>query len=144
MKNEKSFWCPYCLKAAELVTGETVYPHRQDLYEKKFYYCGDCNAWVGCHQGSDKPLGRIANAELRSKKIQAHAAFDPLWREGDSKLFKTRKKAYSWLADVLGIEVRRCHIGWFDEKRCDEVVEKCKNLILESNLNSIVLQKIDE
>ena len=31
-------------------------------------------AYVGVHKGTDKPLGRLANAELRYWKKRAHAA----------------------------------------------------------------------
>lgn len=57
--------CDYCNKDAELVGGDIIYPHRPDLYELKFYYCAVCEAWCGCHRGTTKPLGRLANAELR-------------------------------------------------------------------------------
>jgi hypothetical protein len=35
---------------------------------------------VGCHKGTTKPLGRLADAELREWKKRAHAAFDPVWQ----------------------------------------------------------------
>lgn len=65
--------CPYCLKLADLVTGERIYPHRADLHSLQFYLCSDCNAYVGCHKRSNgAPLGRLANAELRAAKNKAH------------------------------------------------------------------------
>ena len=47
--------CSYCGNDAELVGGESVYPHRPDLYYLKFYQCLPCDAWVGCHRGTTKP-----------------------------------------------------------------------------------------
>ena len=114
--------CPYCGKPSALVGGDTVYPHRPDLNEKNFYLCYPCNARVGCHPGTTKPLGRLANAELRVAKIAAHAAFDPMWRDGSRK----RKAAYKWLAEQLGVDVNACHIGEFDVETCRRVVEACK------------------
>ena len=64
------------------------------------------------------PMGRLANAELRSAKQAAHAAFDPIWKSG----FLSRRAAYTWLADVLGIPFDQCHIGEFDLQRCRQVV----------------------
>jgi NAD-dependent aldehyde dehydrogenases len=114
--------CPYCNRPVYLVNGKMMYPHRPDLYEKKFYLCIPCNAYVGCHPGTTEPLGRLANAELRAAKIAAHAAFDPLWRTvGNRK----RSEAYRWLADKLGIRWKDCHIGMFDVETCKRVVEIC-------------------
>ena len=112
--------CPYCGKPAEFVTGSAIYPHRSDLHDKQFYRCQPCEAWVGCHDGTPHPLGRLANAELRAAKIAAHAAFDPLWV---NRGIGRRKAAYRWLADHLGIPPSRCHIGWFDLEQCRRVVE---------------------
>lgn len=42
--------CPYCGKPAQLVGGDVIYPHREDLHEKKFWLCTPCNAYVGCHR----------------------------------------------------------------------------------------------
>lgn len=74
--------CPYCRQPAKLVTGAAMYPHRPDLIHKWFYRCFPCDAHVGCHPGTRNPLGRLANFELRTAKIAAHAAFDPIWRNG--------------------------------------------------------------
>jgi hypothetical protein len=117
--------CPYCERPAHLVTGETIYPHRRDLWQKWFWLCDPCKAYVGCHKEGTKPLGRLANAELRAAKQEAHAAFDPLWqffppREGE------RSRAYKWLADHLGISKRDCHIGEFDVETCRRVVAVCR------------------
>lgn len=113
--------CPYCHEPAPLVTGREVYPHRPDLFAMSFYACLPCDARVGCHPGTTKPLGRLANAEGRKLKMAAHAAFDPIWKDGKRK----RKDAYRWLADELGIEVNRCHIGYFNEDECRRVVAVC-------------------
>ena len=111
--------CHYCFRKPELVGGDTIYPHRPDLYEKKFYLCRPCDAYVGCHPGTTEPLGRLANAELRKAKQAAHAAFDPKWKGGDMK----RKEAYAWLATQLGIDFNDCHIGMFDVETCRRVVD---------------------
>jgi len=54
------------------------------------YLCRSCDAYVGVHKGTDKPKGRLANAELREYKKKAHSAFDPLWRFGGMM----RRQAY--------------------------------------------------
>ncbi len=122
--------CDYCGGIAELVTGRAVYPLRSDLWNKMFYRCAPCDAWVGCHPGTVRPLGRLANAELRRWKGLAHAIFDPLWRRKMQKE-KCRKadargKAYQWLAAQMEIEPELCHIGMFDVEKCRQVVRICE------------------
>ena len=123
--------CPYCGEPAKLVTGEVIYPRRKDLHSKKFWSCQPCDAYVGCHSANRYtnfedtwPLGRLANGELRAAKMKAHAAFDPLWQAG---VFKSRSRAYNWLADKLNLSTAECHIGMFDANTCRRVVEVCKD-----------------
>lgn len=130
--------CPYCNTQARLFNGLSVYPHRPDLKMLRFWMCKPCDAYVGCHkkgawvetaQGrvtSDGtlPLGRLANAELRKAKKDAHDALDMWWQCEDNKP-KARCAVYKRLADALGISVYDCHIGMFDVDRCDEVLRIC-------------------
>lgn len=108
--------CPYCHRPAELVTGAAIYPRRRDLLGLWFYRCVPCDARVGCHKGTHppKPLGRLANAELRGLKQQVHALFDPLWRSNEM----SRNSAYAWFAKALSISAANCHVGMFDEDTC--------------------------
>ena len=66
--------CPYCDGVIEfLSSSESIY-HGRDY--GPVYICKPCQAWVGCHRGTIKPLGRLADKELRRAKIAAHDAFD--------------------------------------------------------------------
>lgn len=116
--------CPYCSLPARLVDGSVIYPHRPDLKEKLFWQCAPCDAYVGCHSGTDKNLGRLANAGLRLLKSAAHRAFDPRWRDGSM----TRSEAYAWLAEVMNMNKNDCHIGMFDEDACEAVINICKEV----------------
>lgn len=72
--------CPYC-------DGMPVYVDSSLVYGRSYgmiYLCHPCNAWVGVHKGTNKPLGRLANAELREAKKAAHEAFDKIWKSGSS------------------------------------------------------------
>lgn len=113
--------CQYCNESAKLVTGRVPYPHRKDLHNLYFWYCANGHepAFVGCHKGTQEPLGILADAGLRKIKSAAHQAFDPIWKEGEF----TRKQAYQWLADKLGIAVEDCHIGMFKAQTCMRVIE---------------------
>ena len=122
--------CPYCEARAKLVTGKEIYPHRPDLYQLNFYQCKPCDAYVGCHKNGDgkQPLGRLANAELRKAKSEAHAMFDSIWRDKYMK----RGSAYAWLADMLEIDPKDCHIGMFDVAMCNRVVEVSQSFYRQS------------
>lgn len=110
--------CDYCKNPALRVTGREHYPHRPDLYDKIIYSCKPCNASVGCHPGTDKPLGRLADPKLKRAKMAAHRAFDPLWKGGSMR----RGEAYRWLAEKLSLSSEECHIGMFDETMCRRVI----------------------
>ena len=116
--------CPYCNNKAILVTGKIIYPHRPDLADRTFWLCGPCDAYVGTHKNSNnKPLGRLANAELRKAKQKVHNHFDPLWKSGRM----SRSKAYEWLAKELGISKSKCHIGMFDIMMCERAINCCRD-----------------
>ena len=133
--------CDYCGDPAHLVGGAIIYPHRPDLHGKKFWHCGPCEAWVGCHPGTEIPLGRLADAELRLWKQKAHAAFDPIWkarlerkRAADKKYTPAMARGgrYAALADAMGIPRPHCHIGMMDVDTCRRVVEICEKGGIES------------
>lgn len=111
--------CSNCGTVATLVTGAKIYPHRQDLYKKRFWLCVECGAYCGCHPGSTKPLGTPADAETRKARSAAHFAFDVIWRSGRIP----RWEAYAWLAQQLELPTHLCHIGMFDVDTCRRVIE---------------------
>lgn len=119
--------CPYCGHAAELVDSSVVYGRSYG----KVWLCRPCQAWVGCHKNSRRhaPLGRLANAELRAAKQEAHAAFDRLWqakmRHHNVPQSEARPAAYRWLAEQMGMSKADCHIGKMDVQECRRVVEIC-------------------
>lgn len=124
-------FCSYCGNPAQLVTGEKIYPSWPNLKDSKYWRCEPCGAYVGCHPANQRhgmigiePMGTLANAELRSARMKAHAEFDPLWK---SKR-RTRKQAYKWLADSMGIHEKDAHIGLFNIEQCQKVVQLCKGL----------------
>lgn len=118
--------CPYCHKTPKLIDSKEIYGQSYGLV----HYCSDCHAWVGCHPGTNKPLGRLASGSLRYWKKQAHYYFDGLWRkkakiEGISKN-KARQMGYKWLSKELNIPPRFTHIGMFDVNVCKQVVKLCQ------------------
>ncbi len=109
--------CDYCGRPAQFIDSAVVYGRSYGM----IYYCAPCRAWVGVHKGTTKPLGRLANHELREWKKAAHAAFDPLWQGGRMK----RNAAYAWLARQMNLPEKLTHIGMFDVSQCKQVVSVC-------------------
>ena len=108
--------CSHCGQPAELTTGRAVYPHREDLWDKRFWACWACQAWCGCHSREEgtTPLGTPANAQLRKLRSQVHREFDPFWQSG----VWDRRQAYSWLARKMRIPVDDTHVGQFTANQC--------------------------
>jgi hypothetical protein len=116
MSKMKASTCPYC-------GGEVVCKDSSIIYGTsygKVWICSNwpkCDAYVGCQKGTEKPLGRLANPELRYWKKQAHDKFDRLWKGG----VMNRSRAYTWLSRTLNIPLDECHIGMFDIDQCKAV-----------------------
>lgn len=117
-RRQEPVWCPYCNQRAKLTSSKKVYGGRD---YGPIYLCEPCQAWVGCHPHSTKPLGTLANENLRAARKAAHTSFDPIWKTGSL----TRTDAYHWLANQMGIRYRDCHIALFSEDQCLQVVEIC-------------------
>jgi hypothetical protein len=121
--------CLECGRAASIVSGAVIYPHRPDLAGKWVWSC-QCGARCGVHPGTFKPLGRPGNDETRAARAAAHAAFDPLWRKrmrlSNLKTNKARSRGYVWLAGELGIDAKECHIANMDAATARRVVEICR------------------
>lgn len=127
------------------MTANTVY---KGAFSNKFkdawlWVCArypKCDAYVGCHPGTQDPLGRLADRELRKAKVAAHAAFDRLWR-AKIEIAKTPRKVartdgYKWLAKKLGVPLDSCHIGMFDVRTCNKVVEICSPYLRGQRMHS--------
>ncbi len=126
-----NLYCQYCKRPTELVDSKIVYRKSYGL----IYLCKPCQAWVGVHEGTTRPKGEVANAQLRQLRKKAHKYFDFLWKEKlrrkrlTDPLYKKRRaraSAYKWLAKELGIEGKDCHIGMFDMQQCQKTISICR------------------
>ncbi len=125
--------CPYCGALAEFVEDSSEF-YRRDY--GPLYVCRPCDARVGCHDGTRKPLGQLANKELRAAKMRAHAVFDPYWKGNGSKRGhrgRRRREAYRILANAMGIPSQECHIGMFDVTQCERAISACKKGLIEGD-----------
>ena len=98
--------------------------HGKKAKEKYLYICSRypaCDSYVGVHQKTLKPLGTLADKELRAKRIQAHQIFNRLWESGLMKKWQ----AYKWMEAKFGLNSEQAHIGKFSEYMCDELIALC-------------------
>lgn len=82
------------------------------------WHCLDCEALVGCHKGTDIPLGLMADTPTRRARYLAHRSFDKLWK---GKGGMNRPAAYAWMATVLGIPAADAHIGMLSVDQCERL-----------------------
>jgi hypothetical protein len=123
--------CPYCSAGATfLASSAQLYASGKNY--GPMWACLPCKAWVGCHPHGRKPLGRLANAELRAAKQRAHADFDPIWRRG----YVSRSEAYRYLAERMALRRQQTHIGMFDVEQCRLVVTIMQTLGPELSMRS--------
>ena len=106
---EHELLCPDCGSKMKL---------RQSRYGL-FY---GCTAWPACKgthgaHASGAPLGIPATKQVKEARIQAHSAFDQLWKSGRMK----RGEAYTWLAKTMGMTKEEAHIGRFNAEQCERL-----------------------
>jgi len=83
------------------------------------YVCSNfpsCDAYVGCHPGTEEPMGTLARKRLRRLRVLCHAEFDPLWQKHQDQV--TRSEAYEAAAVVMRMD-GEFHIGRLDESACE-------------------------
>src|SRR5690606_20047671 len=123
--------CPYCSALALRMTGRELHPSRPDLANMRFHVCRNCDAWIGCVEGSWEPVAPLANAELRRAKQDAHAAVEPIWQAAVAAHnwapSKARSAAYAWLASEMGLGPKPPRIANFDLKQCEVAILICKH-----------------
>lgn len=117
--------CRYCGGVIRLVPASAVYgasTRRLGLEREYIYQCQNCNARMGCHKGTKRPLGNVANETLRLKRMEAHQVFDSFWKAKGMR----RTKGYQWLARQMGLSEKETHIGCFEMDQCQKVIELCR------------------
>ena len=100
--------CPKCGRKAKATTGAALGLHIHR--DAQFLACVICKTAVrvvtrGGYRS--KPAGQLATVEVRAARRNAHRVFDKIWQSG----VMSRKQAYAWLGDMLGLPSGKCHIG---------------------------------
>lgn len=117
--------CRYCGGVVRMVPARNVYGPAVDrlgLQNEYIYQCQNCTARVGCHKGTTRPLGNVANETLRLKRMETHQVFDAYWKQKGM----SRTRGYKWLARQMGLPERLAHIGGFEMDQCQKVIELCR------------------
>ena len=117
--------CRYCGGVVRLVPARKIYgatTARLGLAGEKLSLCQTCIARVGCHKGTDRPLGNVANEVLRLKRRETHQVFDAFWQSNGM----SRTRAYKWLAGRMELPEKDAHIGGFEMDQCQRVIDLCE------------------
>lgn len=107
--------CPYCDNLALWCENKEIYGKN---YGKSYmcYLCKDCDAYVGCHNNTRRPLGTMANKELRQERIKVHDHIDKFWKSGEF----SRKHVYKATSKHIGKEY---HTGECDLETCKVILQ---------------------
>lgn len=92
------------------------------------YVCSaypDCDSYVKAHQDTLKPMGTLANKQLRRMRILAHRSFDQIWKNN----ILSRNAAYEWLCSVVELDRDQAHISLFGEYMCAQVIAECQKVL---------------
>jgi len=111
--------CPDC--GSRMVLRETQkFRYANSGEPRKFWGCSRfpaCRATHGAHPDG-RPLGIPGDAATKKARMEAHDAFDSLWKSGRM----TRHQAYRAMQDLMGMSVNEAHIGRFTREQCSKLV----------------------
>ncbi len=116
----ESMTCPFCGGAVLFVDSAEIYHGRSYGMAYRCENWPGCNAYVGTHPGTAKPLGTLADGETRKWRQRVHAKLDRLWKDGPMK----RSEVYAALAKYFNLP--EVHIGESDIRRCIQIIQFAK------------------
>lgn len=108
--------CPYCKELAIFCDNRVIYGRSRGK-SYMIWLCSDCDAYVGTHENDpDRPLGTMANRELRTWRREVHKIIDWFWKNGEMK----RHHVYFRLSRYFGQSV---HVGRSDLEMCKKIIK---------------------
>ena len=113
--------CNYCKKEAEWVQNSEVYGRLYGDKNHMIWLCRDCDAYVGCHKNTKKPLGSLANKELREWRRKAKEVFIQKLMDGNWNNKHKKAKAYRWLGATFNLPTSVRHFGLFSKEMCIKI-----------------------
>lgn len=124
--------CPYCGSKVVYRSADGIY--HDNSRGTMLYVCSkypECDAYVRVHEGTNIPVGTMADYKLRTLRRTAHYYFNQLYKTGAM----SKQAAYQWLAYVICAPLSQAHIGYLGEYYCQQVVEKSRQLLEDKNSN---------
>lgn len=124
----ETLYCPYCKRPGVLRPAAYVYGDNNLDPEKYLYVCSgypSCDSYIGAHKKSMRPMGTMADSDLRNKRIEAHRALDTIWKNG----YMTKHSTYIWLQNRLNLREKDTHIGKFSYYLCEQTIRECTDYI---------------
>ena len=124
----ETLYCPYCKRPGVLRPAAYVYGDNNLDPEKYLYVCSgypSCDSYIGAHKKSMRPMGTMADSNLRNKRIEAHRALDAIWKNG----YMTKHSTYIWLQNRLNLREKDTHIGKFSYYLCEQTIRECTDYI---------------
>lgn len=125
-KANNALRCPYCGSSTRIVPATGILPASSKVTH--LLTCSNfprCDSYVCMHQGTNKPMGTIANGDLRKLRQQAHIHFNKLYQTG----VMSRDDAYAWLADKIWVPRSEAHIGCLSEHNLHLIIAESQKLL---------------
>ncbi len=116
----------YCGSTVKYRSAEGIY--KENHNNMMLYVCTnypECDAYVRVHEGTNKPVGTLANAKLRAMRLEAHKLLDKIQNKG----IMTKNECYQWIANTIMAPLSQAHIGYLGEYYCQIVIDECKKLL---------------
>ena len=120
--------CPYCNSPAVLRPASAVFGRNVKSKGSYLYVCSHwpkCDAYVSAHKNNLRPMGTLANGELRHKRIIAHRALEAY----RTKTRMSKWGIYLWMQGKLRLDARHTHIAMFTEEQCDQLIKECNKAL---------------
>ena len=108
-KQTEKLYCPYCGRMAVLRPAKHVYGSQNLDPGNYLYVCSgypSCDSYIGVHKKTMRPMGTLANGDLRHKRIEAHRALNQVVNSG----IMTKKGIYL-VAEQVRSKGKRCPAG---------------------------------
>jgi ssDNA-binding Zn-finger/Zn-ribbon topoisomerase 1 len=100
--------------------GSLMSLRKSPKYKNPFYGCTEypqCKGSHGAHPDG-RPLGIPANKATKQARINAHIAFDHMWKTKKMR----RYDAYAWLSQSMRLPMEEAHIGRFTVEQCEQLI----------------------
>lgn len=110
--------CPYCNRKARLITGKQLYRSIKRIKHYRFWRCDSCDAHAKCSRDG-KPIGSLANAELRQLRRKAHDLMEWIVASGTMD----ESELHKMLCQSVGRKSKRVMLVHYSKDDCQAIVD---------------------